>query len=83
MQAPTEAIKRRFRGTFTFVGDGETVRAVVLFGVLLTILIAIVVHLSVQQASLNVLEDRLERAKSIPMNFDQLTSITEAAKIIG
>lgn len=28
-------------------------------------------------------QERLEKAKSIPMNFDQLTSVAEASKVLG
>jgi signal transduction histidine kinase len=59
VQASADTVYDDFRDTFSTLGGRETLRAVLLFGVLLTILIAIVGHLMFQEVSLNALEDRV------------------------
>lgn len=59
MQAASDSISPDFRDTFSPLWRRETLRASAVFGMLVAVLIAIVAHLLVQDASLKVFEERL------------------------
>ena len=93
MQASADTVHDDFRDTFPTWGGGETVRAVVLFGVLLTILVAIVGHLLFQEVSLNALEERLVPFVNLgqavyiqgdtAINYGRIMEVVDAVKGAG
>jgi len=62
--AAKAAVSSNFRLAFSSSSDGETIRAYLIFGVLLTILVGIVIQLTFREVGFGVLSSRLDLAQN-------------------